>query len=163
MIDWEAFVRKATAVAPQSHRLRPPCQVAQIAACEADLGRLPMELTKMLNVFNGAELFVDCMPLLTLFGISAPDDPLSNDWYIDRFTKAWRGAGRSQADWVFGITNYGGVLILAENCTVRQWDTAQQTWTNWDTAQKTWTDIDVPLPTWVEQTLVEGEHYMTES
>ena len=106
------------------HRLRPPCPPERIRAVQDALGALPAVLTEMLGYFNGAELFFIGMPFITVFGISEipPLSPLqwAPDWYVDKFTPAWRKAsvGRDK-DWVIAMKNYGALAVL-ENDNVRE-------------------------------------------
>jgi hypothetical protein len=107
----------------------PPCPPARIAEMESELGKLPAELHEMLRFFNGAELFIKAIPMVTIFGLS----PLSErewpvDWYIDAFTRKWRTTANHREDWVFGIMNYGGLLISGSSGVTKQWDTASHRW-----------------------------------
>ena len=118
---------------------------------------MPIALVEMLKLFNGAELFVKTGPMVTIFGISAnpPLPPLewAADWYIEKFTPAWRSFGQgNQTDWAIAMMNYGGLIILNKNGTTREWDTSQGMW-----GSKTWEFGD-----WVDDVLRNGEVYMRE-
>jgi len=156
--DWQNLLRMTEAYPSDIHRMLPPCPNDRREEVEATLGKMPAALVDMLNQFNGAELFQLQLPLVTIFGVSAipPLPPLewAPDWYIDKFTPAWRSADKGrERDWVIAIMNYGGLIILDQNETVREWDTAQAKWED-----KTW-----DFSGWIEDILAEGELYMRES
>jgi hypothetical protein len=118
---------------------------------------MPNALIEMLKLFNGAELFVKSGPMVTIFCISAnpplPPFEWAEDWYVDKFTPAWRSAEQGgQTDWAIAMMNYGGLIILGQDGTVREWDTSQRTW-----EPKTW-----KFGEWVDDVLRNGESYMQE-
>jgi hypothetical protein len=126
-------------------------------AVQSDLGEMPNALVQMLKLFNGAELFVRNDPMVTIFGISAnpPLPPLewAADWYVDKFTPVWRSAEQgSQTDWAFAMMNYGGLIILGQNGTIREWDMSQGI-----LGPKTW-----EFGEWVDDVLRDGESNMQE-
>lgn len=112
----------------------------------------------MLGHFNGAQLF-DKGPgnLVTLFGISE-DPPLppvewAEDWWIDKFTPPWRAAGRNrQNDWTIAMMNYGVLVLLDGQGTVKQWDTSQQQWDQ----------EPLPFDRWLQGLLCEGDAFLNE-
>jgi len=97
---------------------------------ERRLGQMPNDLVKMLDAFNGGELFVDAIPFVTIFGLSLSADKTTSDWFIDRFTPSWRSGPGKPMDWAIGMTNYGGLVILGGDLFVRIWDTSEKQWTD---------------------------------
>ena len=94
--DWNHILSKLRAYPPGIRRLVPPCSDERLEIAQAELGRMPGDLTDMLRLFNGAELFCRNGLLVTIFGVSAipPLPPLewAPDWYVDIFTVAWRSS-----------------------------------------------------------------------
>lgn len=123
MSDWDALLLDAP-----HHDLRPPCPPERIRREEARLGPFPAPVREMLRRFNGGEFYVDAIAMVTLFGLSAPGDDPASDWYIDRFTPAWRSRGRRPGDLVVGMFNYGGVVVVDGDSVVREWDSAVGGW-----------------------------------
>jgi hypothetical protein len=140
MANWNAFVSKLRLYPNEAMSFQPPCTPDRIASEETRLGTLPSDLRMMLEIFNGAELFVGAMPFLTLFGLSLPDDPADLTWYIDRFTPTWRARMNRPSDWVYGMTNYGGIVIYDRDEKVVEWDGAQQKWCRAPTRLEEWFD-----------------------
>lgn len=130
--DWTEFFRQLQTYPPEVHNLLPPCAESRIEAVQQELGRMPDVLVSMVKHFGGAELFCKCGPLISIFGLSnIPSRPpleWASDWYIDKFTPIWRSSHNRMGDWVIGMTNYGGLIVLDEHGTVREWDTAQNKW-----------------------------------
>lgn len=158
MFDWGAFVVRLRAYPPHFHRILPPCPGERIEAVEKELGKLPTTLTAMLSHFNGAKLFLSAGPSFSLFGISTnpPLPPLewAPEWCIDKFTPKWRAAGPNrQDDWAIAMTNYGGLILLDGNETIKEWDTGQSTWLS----------KNLPLVEWIENVISEGEVVMAET
>ena len=155
MFDWGAFSVRLQAYPSGFHQFLPPCLEERIYSVEKELGELPTTLKEMLRHFNGAKLFDGSF---RLFGISVtpPLPPLewAPEWCIDAFTRRWRAAGSNrECDWAIGITNYGGLILLNDNETVKEWDTGQSIWLS----------RDLPLETWIENVISEGEAIMAES
>jgi hypothetical protein len=155
--DWDEFFCKIQGYPAEVNEFLPPCSTERIEQVEKALGKMPSGLVDMLSHFNGAKLFQRCGPMLNIFGIT-PIPALhpmewAEGWNIDKFTPKWRAAkeGR-ETNWAIGITNYGGVIILDQDGTVREWDTAQ---TMWD--PKTW-----DFAGWIDYILAEGEEFMNE-
>jgi hypothetical protein len=113
----------------------------------------------MLQEFNGAILFDTGAggELVSLFGITE-DPPLSalewgEEWYIDKFTPRWRAAGTNrQNDWAIAMMNYGGLVVLNEDGSVKEWDTSRHMWN----------PGQFSLDEWVELIFREGETYVNE-
>lgn len=75
------------------------------------------------------------------------------DWWIDKFTPAWRSAEQGrQTDWAIAMMNYGGLIILGQDGTTREWDTSQGTW---EPETREFGD-------WVDEVLRDGKLYMQE-
>jgi hypothetical protein len=104
----------------------------------------------MLQRFNGAELFIDAIPFVTILGLSLDSDPPTSDWFIDRMTLKWRSGIGQTTDWVMAMTNYGGMQILERNSLVREWDSSQRKWSG----------DRHPFYSWVEKVLHEGAVYL---
>lgn len=151
MVTWDSFIRRIQRDAA-SHRLKAPCPPERILQVSEELRGMPPCIHSMLNSFNGGKLFARAMPMVTLFGLSTTTDSGAVDWFIDVWTPKWRAADGATDDWVFGITNYGGVLVIRSDNSVRQWDGAARRWEG----------DSVPLNVWTEQILLEGEKYMTD-
>jgi hypothetical protein len=158
-INWADVLHKLESYAPGVHRIRPPCARSRIAATERHLGKLPSELLSMLEHFNGARLFDKGHGAsAALFGISEdpPLDPFdwAEDWWVDKFTPLWRGAvgPNRQNDWAIAMMNYGELILLNGQGTIRKWDTSQQ---QWDPGS-------LSFEQWLEDQLREGEAFMNE-
>ncbi len=155
MFEWGAFVARLRAYPSHFHRTLPPCPGERIEAVERELGKLPTTLKAMLRHFNGAKLFDASF---RLFGISTipPLPPLewAPEWCIDTFTPKWRAAGSNrEGDWAIAMTNYGGLILVDENETIKEWDTGQSTWLL----------KNLPLGEWIEKVMSEGEVIMAET
>lgn len=126
-------------------------------AVELELGIMPLTLKEMLSQFNGAKLFVRAIPFLRLFRVSTVPAPSplewAPEWCIDTYTRKWREAdnGRDN-DWAFAITNYGGLLLLDETESIKEWDTQQGVWLA----------RDVLLTEWIEKMICDGEQMMND-
>ena len=156
-IDWTEILGRLAAYPPRVQRLQPPCLPERILALEAELGNMPTPLVQMLGHFNGAELFFKGMPFITLFGVSMvpPLPPLkwAPDWYVDKFTPAWRNAGKGrQRDWVIGIKNYGALAVMGSDASVSEWDTSA----------KRWSIQRFSFEDWFDDVLREGETVLRE-
>src|SRR5439155_7033175 len=132
-----------------ARRLRPPCTLERIKEAEARLGSMPDDLSGMLQRFNGGELFIDAIPFVTLFGLSLATDRPDFDWFIDRYTPTWRATMKRTDEWVIGMMNYGGVLVLGRDLAVREWDSAQHKWS----------PEGRPFAEWIDTILTEGVAY----
>jgi hypothetical protein len=155
--NWKNIMQHFNTYPAEIRRLLSPCPDEWIRAVQSDLGEMPNSLVEMLKLFNGAELFVGNGPMVTIFGISAnpPLSPLewAPDWYVDKFTPAWRATDQGrQTDWAIAMMNYGGLIILGQDGTTREWDTRQGTW-----GAKTW-----EFHEWVDDILRDGEASMEE-
>jgi hypothetical protein len=111
----------------------------------------------MLKRFNGAELFIAGSALVSFFRISTspPLSPLewAPEWCIDKFTAQWRAEGTNRkGDWAIAMTNYGGLVLLDADGTVKEWDTGQSKWVSGK----------LPLEQWIEKMMSEGEAIMSE-
>lgn len=155
--DWRWLLKHLNSAYPTGvHKILPPCSLSDLAALESTCGRPPDELTEMLQFFNGAELFIKTMPLVTFFPASSVNPPAllewAPDWYIDTFTSAWRSNGHSQEEWPFAITNYGVLLVLDGRGITREWDSGQ----------RTWGDKELVMQDRLEDILLEGDTYLSE-
>jgi hypothetical protein len=159
--NWADVMQELRAYPPGVNTIRLPCPRSRIANTELQLGKLPRELVRMLEQFNGAILFKSGAGswLVTLFGLSE-DQPLppfewGEDWWIDKFTPLWRKAGgRSrQNEWAFAIMSYGELILLDREGMIRKWDTAQAQW-----------DPSPPISfdEWLQEVLREGKTYLNE-
>jgi hypothetical protein len=158
--NWADVLQKLRSYSPGVHTIRPPCPQSRIATTERQLGKLPSELLGMVAHFDGARLFEsrNGCALVTLFGISEdhPLDPFEwgEDWWIDKFTPLWRGAGgpSRQNDWAIAMMNYGELILLNGQGTIRKWDTSQQQWE----------PGSLPFDQWLQDLLREGDIYLHE-
>lgn len=111
----------------------------------------------MLQRFNGAELFISGGALVTFFRISTepPLPPLewAPGWCVDAFTRKWRAAGPNrQDDWAIAMTNYGGLVLLDRDGTIKEWDTGESKWLT----------ENVLLDKWITKVIREGDSVMAE-
>jgi hypothetical protein len=155
--DWNSVVRRLRSYSKKVHRLLPPCPEERLQTVQADLGYMPVALVEMLRHFNGAKLFNRCGPLVSIFGISTipllPALEWCPDWTIDKFTPTWRcAAPRREGHWAIAMLNYGGLIILHDDGSVKQWDTSRGIWeeSGWNFDQ------------WVQDILREGDAFMKE-
>jgi hypothetical protein len=103
--------------------LRAPCPEERIRQEQARLGPFPEGIIGMLRRFNRASLFIDAIALVTVFGLSAPEDDPVCDWFIDLYTPEWRSRMGRPHDLVIGMFNYGGIITIGDDSVVREWDT----------------------------------------
>ena len=136
------------------HQFQRPCTENRIQYLEQILGPAPAVIHSMLRQCNGAKLFVNLAPLVTLFGVSPIEpevaDDWAPDWYIDKFTVAWRKSNGTDSDWAIAMTNYGGLAILSVDGNVREWDIASHCWIS----------DAVPIGVWMDQIIVDVDEYM---
>jgi hypothetical protein len=129
------------------HRIYSPCSSKDIQQVEKKFGKIPNDLLKMLNVFNGAILFIGSGgEFITFFKTSikssSPDPEWAPDWYIDKFTHEWRATKEAKAtDWAIAMTNYGGLVIMHEDGSISEWDTAINGWTFNNMVLNQWMDV----------------------
>jgi hypothetical protein len=150
MVNWQTFVDTLKNQPVGHHRLRPPGSAERVIEVVSELGEMPQDLVSILGHFNGAELFIRAIPLVTLFGLSSAETPARNDWFVDRFTRNWREKLQRPTDWIIGVTNYGGVLALVDDAHLREWDSSQQSWTT----------SPINLESWLVTLLDQGAEYM---
>jgi len=156
VVDWKDVTRRLHSYPTGVIRLLPPCSQRRFSLAESQLGPIPSELIGMLRIFNGAELFIKALPLVTLFGLSCgerPDSDWAPGWYVDKVTPEWRALTKNARHWVIGMMNYGGLIILSDDGLVREWDTATNGWNT-----ESWYFYE-----WIETTLREGDEYMRAS
>jgi hypothetical protein len=142
---------------PTYHRLLAPGPPERIEAAERQLGTMPTTLKDMLQHFNGAELFIGGLPMLTIFGATTipPLPPLewAEDWYIDKLTPDWRMSGSNRdKDWAIGMTSYGGLILFNESYGISEWDTGESRWVF----------ESIVLDDWVEKVIADGEAMMAD-
>jgi hypothetical protein len=82
-------------------------------------------LVELLTTFNGAELFIDAMPMVTFFGVGSATNPALD---LGIYTKKWRSSRPGNTDWLIGVMNYGGFFVLNSAGLVAEWDSAQPGW-----------------------------------
>jgi len=97
-MDWHAFVKSLQRQRSEVHRFLPPCTEEQVANIKCTCGALPPSLLEMLRVFGGAELFIEGIPLLTIFGAPHPLGSSAVDWpptcWLAVQVKSWTSSGR---------------------------------------------------------------------
>jgi len=153
---WEEFASRLRTYPAGVHKLLPPCSEERLNEVQASLGTMPNDLADMLRRFDGAQLFIKHGPLLSIFR-SSINPSLSSmewaaDWCIDQYTPAWRASHHRPTDWAIGMMNYGGLILLDKEGSVREWDTSQHTW-----EPRTWT-----IEEWLARILEEGDAYLNE-
>jgi hypothetical protein len=130
--EWNAFWDRISSSLPGTHSVKPPAPASRLQDIQRELGEFPEELLEMLAYCNGAELFISAIPLVTLFGISplvpVPTLQWASDWYVDRFTPAWRGHSGCAADWAIAMTSYGALVVLRDGDGLREWDCNERRW-----------------------------------
>jgi hypothetical protein len=108
----------------------------------------------MLRRFDGASFFIDAIALVTVFGLSGPEDDPVCDWFIDRYMPEWRsGMGRPH-ELVIGMFNYGGIVTMGGNSVVREWDSAQGKWSSDHDAMR--------FDSWLGMIPAEGRSYLAD-
>ena len=143
---WDYFLGRIRSYPPEVNRLLPPCAAERLEAVQRELGEMPTALVELLEQFNGAELFVVAVPLITIFGISTipalPPLEWAPEWYIDKHTRRWRSSGSGRdTDWAIAMMNYGGLAILDKSGWIREWDTAAGDWDERHVPFEEWCDI----------------------
>lgn len=157
MIDWQKVLAHLKSYPAHTHRIQGPCSEERIVAVQAELGPMPNEIVAMLRAFNGAKLFKKTGPLVSVFGISLtpPLSPLqwAPEWHIDKFTPKWRANGAARDnEWAIAMMNYGGLIIVDQDGTAREWDTARATW-----SPEIW-----KFDAWIEKILREGDAFIND-
>lgn len=145
MTAWKSL-RQRLAASSGMHDFAQPCAPDDLARLEAEFGPLTETLRSMLREFNGAELFVDAMPLFTFFG-ARPGTPAVD---IAEYTRGWRKGRPERQDWVIGVMNYGGYFILGSDERLREWDSAVSSWS----------DTNCTAEELVDRLLAEGPEYL---
>lgn len=158
MFDWNAFLSRLRTYPTGLHRILAACPSDRVEAAEEQLGSLPDSLEAMVTRFNGAELFIIGLPLVTLLRISSvpPLSPIewAPRWSIEELTTEWRAGGNDRNnDWAIAMTNYGGLVLLNGKGTIQEWDTGGGSWVV----------RDVPFADWIEGIMNEGDSLMSES
>lgn len=154
---WDHFISGLKADPDGTHHLCDACPEERILNVQREIGNLPEILAEMVRRFNGAELFVNAIPLVTLFGIS-PLRAVSqidwpSEWYIDKYTRLWRASNPRSDEWAFAMTNYGGLMLVNHGEQVREWDTNASRWVGPSSS----------IDDWQKNVLVEGHAYMSNS
>lgn len=151
----DSFLDELLSLPPAAFALRTPCPDERIRQAESWLGTFPEGIVGMLQSFNGAELFIDTIALVTVFGLSVAEDDPACDWFIDRFTPTWRSRIGRPHDLVIGMFSYGGIVTIGTDSLVREWDSVQWKWSS---------DHDaMPLDSWIEMIAAEGRDYLANS
>lgn len=153
---WIDFIGQLKEYPDGVHRLCDACSEERILAVEREFGSLPKLLAEMVRTFNGGELFLNVIPMVTLFGISPPltcpnIDSLS-DWYIDKYTWTWRAKSPFSDLWAFAMTNYGGLMLMSSTETVKEWDTNTSGWIG----------PELSFTVWIQKVIEEGDKYLTD-
>ena len=147
------FVHSIQAACGESHRFMPRCPPERIDWLQSRWGILPPTLRSMLSLFNGAELFIEAVPMLTILGVSTdpPQPPLvwPRECCIDYWLNLWRQAG--DAGWPMGRTSYGSLWVL-DGSTIREWNSSQGGWSG----------DSYSLPDWAERIIEDGKRYLVD-
>ena len=157
MFDGGVFMDRLAACPDYYHHIIQPCPVELIGVVEKTLGRLPQPLAEILNRFDGAELFIAGLPLVTFFRASAcsplPPVEWGQDWYVDCATAQWRAAGPGrEGDWAFAMTSYGGLVIYGDSGVVKEWDIGNRRWIS----------EALPFEQWIDKMMSDGVALMAE-
>src|SRR5262245_59703785 len=145
MLDWRKVVSRLKTFPKGVNVLNPPCPSRRAAKAA-----VPAQIKEMLRCFNGAELFVDALPFVTIFGLSTPRDTSGSDWFLDRFSAKWRRAMNRPNDWVIALSNYGAIFVLDDADLVREWDSNSRKWIG----------KAMSFEDWIRRMLSEGEAYL---
>jgi hypothetical protein len=152
-MNWVAFLDQLRSARPDAHEINPPCPIQRIIEMERDLGPLPATLREMLAVFNGARLFIAGMPSVTVFGLSLRGEAADHDWYIDRYTPAWRKVMRRESDFVIGYTIDNTVNVIGTDALIRIWDTEMGDWS----------EEEFNYEEWARKIVSDGVEWLAES
>lgn len=144
------FIEKLNSYPHNVNNFNPPISMSNIKLFEEKFGILPASTREMLTFFNGAELFIDAIPMVSLFGISSEESKLMDFFDISHQTHKWRDSTKSSGSWVIGITNYGGLYVVVDDDKIREWDTSQ---CRWNEITKTYNEL-------IDGILEEGIEYM---
>jgi hypothetical protein len=147
----------------QNHLATPdPTEEGPILVVTADCKGVPLvksalgpEAAPLPTAANPRRGKGDTIQLVTLFGLSSPEDDPAFDWFIDRYTPPWRSRMGRPHDLVIGMFNYGGIVTFGEDSIVREWDSAQGTWSS--------EHEPMPYDSWLGMILAEGRDYLAES
>jgi hypothetical protein len=131
----------------------PPCPAERIQWLDIQWGCLPQTLRSMLGLFNGAELFIEAVPMITIFGVTTdPPQPAlmwPKECCMDLWLDAWRGAGNE--GWPTARTNYGSFWIF-NGADLREWDPSLGRWLGGA----------CNVSTWGERVIEDGKRYLVE-
>lgn len=145
-MNWKNILEKLASFPDGVNNLFPPCKIEQLQEIDDKILNLPATLREMLMLFNGAELFVNAIPFVTLFGT---DIPTAKCNLITMNSVLQNSCGQTSSV-AFAMTNYGSILILGSDDCVKEWDG--------QTGQ--FSDDNVNLSLWIDETIRDGEQYM---
>ncbi|MEK7802655.1 MAG: SMI1/KNR4 family protein, partial [Pseudomonadota bacterium] len=132
-VEWVKILSSLRQYPTKAHRILGPCSEDRIATVEKELGTIPVPIKEMLRHFNGAHLFVDASPFISILGIT-PVPPLPElewapDWHLEVFTPYWRKTRNRPLDWIIAIGGFGELMIYEENGEIIEWDSDSGQWT----------------------------------
>jgi hypothetical protein len=151
-MNWTLFTNTLQETDGTRHRLMPPCPEERIEWLEQRWGSLDPTLRSMLLLFNGAELFIDAVPMVTVLGISTepPQPPLvwpkecCMDYWLD--SRPYSG----KPGWPIARTNYDSLWIF-DGQKVQEWY-----------AEGDGMGQALIFSAWAEQVIEDGKKYLTE-
>ncbi len=113
---------------------------------------MPADLVRMYEAFDGAKLFIDGIHLIQFLGISGSGESLDSDLGIRAYTQHWREKSGRANDWAIAMTNYGSLILLGRDSTVREWDQSDG-----------WIGEVCDFPKWITKIFKEGDEYLAEA
>jgi len=145
-MDWKRILEQLAAFPGGTNILFPPCDDEQFRMIDTNIVNLPATLREMFSHFNGAELFVNAIPFVTLFGTDVPTAKCN----LITMNSNWQVSCGDSSSVSFGMTNYGSILILGVDDCVREWDGQVGRFS----------DNDVMFDTWIDEIIRDGGQYM---
>lgn len=150
-MNWNAFHSRLKSVEGARHNLMPSCPISYLEQFEMRFCRLPQSWRQMLETFNGAELFIDGLPMVTLFGLllSPPLEELDwpNTCCLEHWHPLWKSAGRQG-------------LPVARTCHDSFWILEGETLREWDSQYSEWLGDSLSLGSWMDRVIDDGMDLM---
>ena len=106
----------------------------------------------MLRSFNGAELFIDAIPMLAILGVSTDPPQPRLVWPVEYCIDEWLRRLGTEAGWPIARANYGSIWLLSDGL-IREWDLVNGHWSG---------DPLHILP-WSDQVIERGREYIEDT
>lgn len=149
-MDWIRFMEEVISVEGCKHRIMPPCPTSLLVRLESKWGALPTSLRCMLEVFNGGELFINAIPMITVLGVTTAPPQSRFTWPPECCMDTWMELIRSieRVGWPIARSSYGSFwILLGEH--LREWDFQTHRWLG----------TEISFDDWTQRIIKEGKLY----